>query len=435
MNPNSEVHPASEGMSQTKQPRTAALQSRSSHAGKRAQIKSGGFTGADTLRLWRAAVLRLLRAAPRSAAPDFGMKPLRPRSQAGIALIMVMLIVVVFAILAGGLAYTMKVETKLARNANWDTELEWLGRSGIELAKYVLSQPSKGPQGGYDGLNQIWAGGTGETNDALEGISLTDNKLGHGTFSVKITDADRKFDINLVDRFPEVFRQGLILMGVDGAETPRLANAIGDWIDPDDEPRVGSSDTESSYYLSLNPPYKAKNGPIDDLTELMMIKGITPAMYYGSGSGLAGSVDQQKRNQASARFNRDVGNEPTYAVGMVDLFTAISGRLININTASATVLQLIPEVDGNMAQAIITARAGPNGAEGDEDDMPFHNPAEAANAIGVPQMAPLFTKLFGVRSTTFEVTVDCQIDAVQRTFHAVLRRNGAQLVTLYMYWE
>ena len=64
---------------------------------------------------------------------------------------MVMLIVVVFAILAGGLAYTMKVETTLARNSSWDMELEWLGRSGIEMAKYVLSQPHQaGMQ--YDAL-------------------------------------------------------------------------------------------------------------------------------------------------------------------------------------------------------------------------------------------------------------------------------------------
>ena len=330
----------------------------------------------------------------------------------------------------------MKVETKLARNSTWDTELEWMGRSGIELAKYVLSQPRQAGQP-FDALNQIWAGGTGETNDALEGISLTDNKLGHGTFSVKITDADRKFNINLVTApgGSDVMNQALILMGVDGAEAPRIVAAVSDWIDRDDDPHAGGGDTESSYYLSLHPPYRAKNGPIDDITELMSIKGITPAMYYGSGSGPAANQADQQRNQAAARFQRDTGNEPTYAVGMVDLFTAISGRLININTASATVLQLIPEVDGNMAQAIITARAGPDGSEGNEDDMPFRNPAEAANAIGVPQIAPLFQKLFGVNSTTFEVTVDCQIDAVKRTFHAVLRRNGAQLVTLYMYWE
>src|SRR5882724_9512504 len=142
------------------------------------------------------------------------MKPrVTQKEPRGIALIIVMMVVVVFAILAGGLAYSMKVETKLARNSSWDTELEWLGRSVIELAKYVLSQSSKGGQP-YDGPNQIWAGGTGETNDALDGISLTDNKLGQGTFSVKLIDADRKFNINLAASAPEVLNQGLILMGV-----------------------------------------------------------------------------------------------------------------------------------------------------------------------------------------------------------------------------
>lgn len=141
------------------------------------------------------------------------MKTIHHHGRSGIALIMVMLIVVVFAILAGGLAYTMKVETKLARNSSWDTELEWLGRSGIELARYVLAQPNQAGQP-YDGLNQIWAGGTGETNDALMGISLTDNQLGHGRFSVKITDADRKFNVNLAAVAPEILDQGLILMGV-----------------------------------------------------------------------------------------------------------------------------------------------------------------------------------------------------------------------------
>ena len=72
------------------------------------------------------------------------MKTSPPPRPAGIALIIVMIIVVVFAILAGGLSYSMKVETKLARNSSWDTELEWIGRSGIELAKYVLAQPGQG---------------------------------------------------------------------------------------------------------------------------------------------------------------------------------------------------------------------------------------------------------------------------------------------------
>ncbi len=362
---------------------------------------------------------------------------IRPHeNRSGIALIIVMVIVVVFAILAGGLSYSMKVETKLARNSSWDTELEWLGRSGIELAKFVLSQRGPGQQ--YDALNQKWAGGTGETNDALADISLTDNELGHGRFSVKIKDSDSKFNINRAVSPPgtpgssEVVNQGLILIGVDGAEAPRIVNAIADWIDRDDETRVGSTDTESDYYMSLQPPYRAKNGPIDDLTELMMIKGITPAMYYGSSGGAVAPAGLRTANQ----FNRRLGGEePAYPVGFVDLFTTISGPTININTASATVLQLIPDVDGSMAQAIITARAGADGTEGNEDDMPFHNVGEVQNA-GIPgEIAKMFSKYFGVQSSTFEVEVETEIDAVKRTYFALLRRDGNRLVTLYMYWR
>ncbi|HTD65084.1 MAG TPA: type II secretion system protein GspK [Candidatus Limnocylindria bacterium] len=362
----------------------------------------------------------------------------------GIALIMVMMIVIVFAILAGGLAYSMKVETKLARNSSWDTELEWLGRSGIEFAKYVLSQSSKGGQ--YDALNQIWAGGTGETNDALEGMSLTDNQLGHGTFSVKITDADRKFNINLAVVAPDLVNQAMILMGVDAAEGPQIVAAISDWIDRDDQTRPGGGDTESDYYMSLKPPYTAKNGFIDDLTELMMIKGISPAMYYGSGSGLAtanNNAGSQQFVRAANRFNRRGGEEPSYAVGFQDLFTAISGRFININTASATVLQLFPDLDGASAQAIIQRRAGPDGVEGNEDDMPFKGAGEVGMVPGMaPEIAQYLAKspYVGVRSSTFEVQVDVQIDSVKRTYYAVLRRAGGgqpnqQLVLLYMYWR
>jgi general secretion pathway protein K len=355
----------------------------------------------------------------------------------GIALVMVMIIVVVFAILAGGLAYTMKVETTLARNSSWDMELEWLGRSGIEMAKYVLSQPHQGMQ--YDALNQIWAGGTGETNDALEGLSLTDNKLGHGTFSLKITDADRKFNINLAAIAPEVLNQGLILMGVDGAESPRIVNAIADWVDKDDKPRIGSTDTESDYYMSLTPPYKAKDGPIDDLTEMMMIKGITPGMYYGSGGGGVNGIQPNLvRADRASRFNRRDEGEPAYPVGFVDLFCAL-GAQVNFNTASATVMQLFPMVEELDAQAIIEWRAGPNGVDGDEDDRPFKSPGEVAT---FPQnMKPeareylKSNRFVGVRSSSFEVQVDAQIDAVKRTYIAVLRREGVRVVLLYMYWR
>ena len=349
---------------------------------------------------------------------------------------MVMLVVVMLGILAGGFAYSMKVETALARNAGANTELEWLGRSGIELARYVLAQQMNIPgEGAVTALNQKWAGASGVTNELLAGISLDNYQLGRGSFSVKIIDLERKYNINvpIITRDSIVLRQAMTLMGMDAAETPQIANAILDWGDPDDDTQFGSSQTESSYYLSLNPPYYAKNGPIDDLSELMLINGITPQMYWGSGGTNSIAASSLRRPTIGLRN----AGEAQYPIGLVDLFTTISSGQINVNTASAIVLQLFPEIDENMANAIISARAGPDGVEGTEDDTPFRNIGELARVPGMARgLAGQVMQRLAVQSYTFEVHVTVQLDQIKREYVAIVRRNDARnLPVLYVYWK
>src|SRR6266545_1487619 len=139
---------------------------------------------------------------------------IRPsQSESGIALIIVLIVIVVLGILAGGFAYSMKVETTLARHASFSSELDWMGRSGVEVAKWVLAQGSQGPNGQFDSLKQKWAGGPGETNDALAGIDLKNYPMGNGMLSIDIIDLDRKFNINLADEM--ILRQALTLIGAD----------------------------------------------------------------------------------------------------------------------------------------------------------------------------------------------------------------------------
>src|SRR5947207_2244409 len=103
----------------------------------------------------------------------------------GMALMIVMVVIFMLSILAGGFALSMKTELRLARNHNNEAELEWLGRSGVELARYVLAQQMLIPSEPYDALNQKWAGGIGVTNENLSDITMENNLLGNGTFSIK----------------------------------------------------------------------------------------------------------------------------------------------------------------------------------------------------------------------------------------------------------
>jgi len=360
------------------------------------------------------------------------MKTTIQSNRSGIALIIVLIVVVVLGMLAIGFGSAMKVETTLARHASFNSELDWLGRSGVEVAKWILSVESTGKAGTADSLKSYWAGGVGESNGPL--VELTwPMKIGNGEISrPKIIDLDRKLNINRADQ--RTIEQALTLIGVDAGSMTTIVNSILDWRDPDSNPRI--SGTESAVYEQADPPYFAKDGPIDDLSELLLIRGVTPAMYWGaSGGGLPAIFN---RPQPGLKSNFE---EPTYEVGMVDLFTPLSGPGINVNTASATVLQLIPWVDVNTAPLLMQERNGFDGQEGTEDDTPY--PSVDAFFAKLMTIAPIppdalqqYRGLFSTKSLIFQVEVTASIGSTKRDYVAILRRVGPkETVVLNLYWR
>jgi type II secretory pathway component PulK len=270
----------------------------------------------------------------------------------GIALIMVMCAIFVLSALAAGLALSMKVETRLAQNADSEQQLLWLGRSGVEYARYILSQELAIPNQPYDSLNQKWAGGSGslaESNSVLSSLSLDNYPVGDGTVSIKIIDLERKVNINtaIYPANSQMIHQALTLMGVDANDISVVSDSILDWIGPAG-PRVAGA--ESDYYQGLAVPYYAKNAPIDDLSELLLVKGILdhPEIYWGG----AATNHEPAQFQHKLGFGTAPGQIPDYPFGLTDIFTPFSSGKINVNTADANVLQMIPGVDNAMADAL-----------------------------------------------------------------------------------
>ena len=259
----------------------------------------------------------------------------------------------------------------------------------------------------YDSLNQIWAGGPGgpgETNSPLAGISLDNYQVGDGTVSIKIIDLERKANINTANAAE--LQQALTVMGVDADDISVVSDSIQDWIDSDDPPRVAGA--ESDYYQSLTPPYYAKNAPIDDLSELLLVKGVTPEMYWGSNAtNHPLSTFQQKQEQLG--LGTSPGETPDYPFGLTDIFTPVSSGRININTADTNVLQMIPGVDATMAATIVQQRAGPDGVDGTDDDTPFRSVEPACHRRHERANSPEISRLCTTRSSTFEVHVTAQI--------------------------
>jgi general secretion pathway protein K len=353
-------------------------------------------------------------------------KPHQHRS--GMALIMVMIAVAVFSALAAALAFSMKVETTLARHAEEEPQLLWLGRSGVEYARWILSQhPVREP---YDSLNQIWAGGPGgmgETNSPLSGISMDNYQVGDGTISVKIVDLDRRMNVNTANALE--LQQMLTVMGVDANDISVVADSILDWRDTDDAPHVAGA--ESDYYQGLTPPYYAKNAPFDNLGELLLVKGVTPEMYWGitSTNHAPGTFQHPKLG-----FGNAPGEAPDYPFGLKDVLTPFSSGNININTADMNVLQCIPNMDAATAESIIKYRAGPDGVDATEDDTPYRSVGQLA-AAGISQAAvQQLSRYCAISSSVFEVHITAKIGDSSRDFTAILWRNTGTDIQVVSFW-
>jgi general secretion pathway protein K len=347
------------------------------------------------------------------------------------ALIVSVIAVLVLSLLAAGFALSMKVETRLAFNANSESQLYWLGRSGVELARWVLSEQSRAVNEPYDALNQVWAGGPGgpgDTNGPLAGMSLENYPVGDGTVTVKIIDRERFANINTASALE--IQQALNLMGVDANDVSVVSDSIQDWVQAGNSPRVAGA--KDDYYMGLDPPYHCKEAPIDDLSELLMVRGVTPEMYFGSSStNQAPGVFQHKLGLGTAP-----GETPNYPFGLKDVFTAVSSGRININTADANVLQLIPGVDAAAAESIIKQRAGPDGVDGTDDDTPFTSVGQAQTAGISAQAAAQLGTYCGTRSSTFEVHVTAHVGPLSREYVALLfRSGGTDIRVVSFYWK
>ena len=352
----------------------------------------------------------------------------------GIALIIVMIVIIVLATLAGGLAYSMKVETRLARNSSFDSDMENLGRSAVERARWILAMQLRIPgQNTHTSLEQFWSNGDPGTNELFMEMSLENDEFPRGHTVIEIIDMERKFNISAIrdERFSPILQKALETMGVDPIQVTDIVDSYLDWVDPDDNKRIHGA--ESEFYATLNPnaPYVAKNGLMDDLSELLLIHGMTPEIYFGAG---------RARNQpalGAAPRSTPLGGPlgGGGSGGLADLFTTISGAgmAVNVNTASAEVLQLLPGMDAALAQSIIDTRTPPAGMVGNGDDFTFRSRGELGNVPGMtPEVLNAMNQFIVTQSSIFLVHVEASLGNYVRRYEALLhRRNAMDVAILY----
>ena len=241
-------------------------------------------------------------------------------NQNGIALMVVLWVLVLLMALATEFAFSMKGEVNTTRNFKEDAETYHLAKAGIHLgmaevllpASFHALHPDRGLVIGPPPPPTMKAQeeATEEAKNTYRSIEREGIPLGRGTITYSLEDENSKIPINKATRNTLV--KVLTIAGVEnGEKRDIIADSILDWIDANKNHRLNGA--ENDFYQNLTPPYFAKSAPIENLDELLKVRGINEKILYGN--------DKQ--------------------LGLNQFFTVYNLKSINANTASPEVLSVI----------------------------------------------------------------------------------------------
>jgi general secretion pathway protein K len=291
------------------------------------------------------------------------------RQQRGVAIVTALLIVAIIATATAFLAFGQQLWLRQAQNLADRAQADGVRSGALQWAAVILMLNAK--DNTTDDLTQPWA------------QPLPPLPAEGGALTGKIIDAQGRFNLNNVVRQGKPSTEDIALLQrlLQSQGLPvTLADAVVDWIDADSQARPNGA--EDIDYLSMDPPYRAANQPLQSVGELRMIKG----------------------------FDADAVNKLRPYVSALPAETAI-----NVNTAPAPVLgAMFAEISPAELSDLVAKRG----------DQPFKDVEDFKKRVptdlGLPKVP------YDVKSSYFEVDVITLFGRLQRHSLALLQRpvNG-----------
>lgn len=315
----------------------------------------------------------------------------------GMALLITIMVISLLVVVTLKINSITRGEWIASANYKDKIELSAIVLSGINMAEAVLEKDLEDNE--YDSPFDSWALLSEEKFPAL---------FMRGTLSLDIEDLSAKFQINsLVNKAPDpqnseepvanksidLFKR-LLLSGPfqieEESRAIEIVDAIIDWIDADD--RESDYGAEDSYYQSLVSPYDCKNAPIEFVEELLLIKGITTKLLYGSGD-----------RKGLSHYITAHGND---------------GK-INVNSADALILEALdPDMSKELAEGMVEFRAL------DENKDQLAAPDWYLKVSSWPGDIVLDQKLITTTSSYFKIKATGTNGTLTKKMNAIVHRDG-----------
>jgi general secretion pathway protein K len=288
-------------------------------------------------------------------------------NQRGAALIMALLVVAFAATLAAAMLWRHDVWLRQVEGQRDLGQARWITIAAVDWARAVLAYDAR--TSSFDYATEPWA------------TKVPPTKVEEGEVAGAIADESAKWNLNNMVRsgvvsVPDMDVFGRLLTALQ--MSPTLAGALADWMDADNEVSPGGAEDE--YYLRLSPPYRTAGQPLNDVDDLLRVRGFDAAIVE--------------------RLRPYVTALPRY-------------NPVNINTASAPVLAaLLPQLSLSQVRQVIEQR----------DRIPLRNIGDLGMYLPAGQ-APVHLTALDTRSSFFLVRVHARYRRAGTVTEALLERQ------------
>jgi DNA uptake protein ComE-like DNA-binding protein len=245
-----------------------------------------------------------------------------------------------------GLLHSARMDLIVQKNYGDRIQAHYIAVAGIEKAKALLYRDARD----RSRINRNHSGQLYDSPEDFRDVSFSRGQFrvfhqgsseDSGSIVYGIDDEESRLNVNYASlgAFSKIENM-----------TPDIAAAIIDWRDEDNQVTPGGA--ESDYYASLQPPYLPRNGPVQTIRELLMVRGITPELLLGRNGGKNGGDDTEPAtgiidNGWASMFTLD---------SWVNNVSAAGEDRVNIQTADERALTAVRGFNADIARAIVAYR-------------------------------------------------------------------------------
>jgi general secretion pathway protein K len=322
----------------------------------------------------------------------------RLTTDSGVILIALLWILTALSAIALSFSRESFVEVAAARNAQALEDSYFVARAGIATTIYQLMQKRSLPVVRRAALQTV--------PDPID-LGVVTGTLGGGTYQVDIQDESGKINLNIAS---EQQLRGLVeALGISKEEGDIIVDSILDWRDADKMHHLNGA--EDDYYQTLIPPYNAKDSRFDTIEELLLVRGVTPAFFYGYPE-------------------RTPSGSVVYKYGLSRCLTVYTNaNQINVNFAPIPVLMSIPGISPETARIIYDRRRV----------TPFANTAEVMREIPMNLGASAMTFLTTAKTGLYTLSASAHAarSKAKRVIRAIINldQGGEDAPYQTLYWN